>query len=187
MTKRPKPGDGRNLASKDGFYASPSRGKADPTARRTLRCRTVAKGRLLQLNYIRDLPPQPMLQDEPDGLAAEKIASSASEALLAAFGSCLAQGIQATAVARRIPIRRLELDVEADANTAVGTDDIRNRPMGFGAIRVSVQLDADASREHLEALIRHAALWAPVANTLHNHVHLDVVLAPAIDGGDPAV
>jgi hypothetical protein len=34
-------------------------GRTDSTAIRILRCRTVAQGRLHQLNYIRDLPPQP--------------------------------------------------------------------------------------------------------------------------------
>ncbi len=42
-------------------------------------------------------------------------------------------------------------------------------------------LDAEAPREQLEALVRHATLWSPVANTLHNPVHLDVTLAPAME------
>ena len=152
--------------------------KADPTALRTLRCRTVAKGRLNQLNYIRSLPPQPVMEDEPDSLLDEDIAPNASEALLAAFGSCLAVGIHATAVARRIPIRRLELELEADIHTTAiwGAGHIDPKPIGFETIRVSVQLDADASRETLEALIKHATLWSPVANTLHNPVNLDVTL-----------
>jgi len=28
--------------------------------------------------------------------------------------------------------------------------------------------------------VRHATLWSPVANTLHNPVHLDVTLEPAL-------
>ena len=31
---------------------------------------------------------------------------------------------------------------------------------------------------NLAAALRHATLWSPVANTLHNPVHLDVILAP---------
>ncbi len=44
------------------------------------------------------------------------------------------------------------------------------------AVHVSVRLDADASREALAALVKHATLWSPVANTLHNPVHLSMSL-----------
>lgn len=160
--------------------------KTDPTAIRTLRCRTVAKGRFHQLNYIRSLPPWPAMEDEPESLLAEDIAPNASESLLAALGSCLAVGIHAHAVARRIPIRRLELNLEANIATTAGWGgDCRDPgPLGVDVVRVSVQLDADASREVLDALIKHATLWSPVANTLHNPVHLDVSLAQAVEGND---
>lgn len=153
-------------------------GKSDPKAIRTLRCRTVAQGRLRQLNYIRDLSPQPVMEDEPDGHLGETTAPNASEALLAAFGSCLSIGIHANALAQGIPIRALELNVEADINTTAtwGSGDIQPKTIGFEAIRVSVKIDADASRKALGALIKHTVLWSPVANTLHNPVHLDVSL-----------
>ena len=156
------------------------RAKADPTAVRTLRCRTVAQGRLHQLNYIRDLPPQPVMEDEPEGRLGDSAAPNASEALLAALGSCLSIGIHANALGRGIPIRSLELSVEADINmTSVwGSGDLHPKTIGFETIRVSVNIDADASRKSLAALIRHTVLWSPVANTLHNPVHLDVALEP---------
>ena len=181
MTKSPISSAGPILKpiAKPALDALIAKGKADPAGVRTLRCRTVAKGRFHQLNYIRSLPPQPVMEDEPEGLLGEDIAPNASEALLAAFGSCLAVGIHANAVARRIPIRQLELELEADINTTAvwGTGDIDPKPIGFEAVRVTVQLDADASRQVLDALIKHATLWSPVANTLHNPVHLDVTLA----------
>ncbi|NEU14992.1 OsmC family protein [Methylobacterium sp. BTF04] len=159
-----------------------AKAKADPTAVRTLRCRTVAQGRLSQLNYIRDLPPQPVMEDEPEGLLGESTAPNASEALLAALGSCLSIGIHANALAQGIPIRSLELSVEADINmTSVwGSGDLTPKTIGFETIRVAVTMDADASRKALAALIKHTVMWSPVANTLHNPVHLDVALAPAI-------
>ncbi len=155
--------------------------KIDPAATRTLRCRTVARGRLHQLNYIRDLPPQPVMEHESHGLLGEAMAPNASEALLAAFGSCLATGIHANALAQRIPIRALELELEADISTTAlwGANDLHPKPIGFETIRVLVRLDADAPRQVLAALVRHATLWSPVANTLHNPVHLDVTLEPA--------
>ncbi len=110
MTKRLTPATGPPLTPV-------AMGKSDPEAVRTLRCRTIAKGRLHQLNYIRNLPPQQVMEDEPGGLLGEAVAPNASEALLAALGSCLVVGIHADAVAQRIPIRSLELELEADIDT----------------------------------------------------------------------
>ena len=154
-------------------------GKADPTSIRTLRCRTVAEGRFRQLNYIRDLPPQAVMESESGSLSAEALAPNASEALLAAFGSCLAVGIHANAVAQSIPIKSLQLELEAGINTTAvwGAGDLNPKTIGFESIRVLVRIDADVPRKLLEALVAHATLWSPVANTLHNPVHLDVSLA----------
>ena len=58
----------------------------------------------------------------------------------------------------------------------MGPPDHAPGSVGFEAIRVSVHMQADASSEALRALIAHAVLWSPVANTIHDPVHLDVVL-----------
>lgn len=154
-----------------------------------MRCRTVATGRFHQLNYIRSFPPQPVAEDKAEGLLAENIAPNASEALLAAFGSCLALGINANAIARRISVQRLELKLKPTSTPqpfgAAATS--KPKPIGFEAVHVSVRVDADASREALAALVKHATLWSPVANTLHNPVHLDVTLAPAMDQTDRTI
>ena len=168
---RPQPG---SPAHRDG---------SNPNVIRTLRCRTVAQGRFQQLNYIRDLPAQPVIEHEPEGLLSETVAPNALESLLAALGSCLAVGIHANAVARNIPVRRLELELaaETDSTAGWGAGSGTPRPIGFEAIHVTVHLDADAPRDALSALIRHATLWSPAANTLHNPVHLDVALAEDTD------
>ena len=158
-----------------------ARAKANPLALRTLRCRTVAQGHFSQLNFVRDLPPQAVVEDASPNLSAETTAPNASEALLAAFGSCLSVGIHANAVAQGIPIRSLTLDLAGDINaTAVwGVGKLTPHAIGFENIQVVVHIDAEAPRDVLEALVRHGTLWSPVANTLHNPVHLDVTLAPA--------
>jgi uncharacterized OsmC-like protein len=183
MAHPPDPGGAPRLdgVTKPALDAMRVSGKADLATVRTLRCRTVAQGHLRQLNYIRDLPPQPVMEDEPTGSLGEAIAPNASEALLSAFGSCLAVGIHANALAQGIPIRALEVDLAADINTTAvwGTGDLNPKAIGFETIHVSVHIEADASRKALDALVKHAVLWSPVANTLHNPVHLDVVSAPA--------
>ena len=78
---------------------------------RTLRCRTMADGRLRQINYIRDLPAQPVAETD---LGGEGDAPNGLEALLAAYGSYFTAGIHANAVARHIPIEHVEVHLEAD-------------------------------------------------------------------------
>ena len=168
-------------AAKGKIQSLVAKAKADPSAVRTLKCRTVAEGRFRQLNYIRNLPPQAVMEPESGELLAENNAPNASEALLAAFGSCLAVGIHANAIAQGIPIRSLEVELQAEINTAAvwGASDLQPKAIGFESISVLVHIDAESPRKVLEALVEHATLWSAVANTLHNPVHLDVTLAPS--------
>ncbi len=159
---------------REGLEGLIAKGRADPKAVKTLKCRTVAEGRFRHLNMIRSLPAHVI--DEPPVLLGDDTAPNPSEASLAALGSCLAVGIHANAVARNITINRLELELEADINiTSVwGTGDVSPKPVGFDAVRVKVHLDADAPQAELDALIAHAKVWSPVANTFTKPVALSV-------------
>lgn len=167
--------------NKDGLDALIAAGKSNPAAIKTVKCRTVAEGRFRHLNFIRNLPAH--IVDEPPALLGDDTAPNPSEALLAALGSCLAVGIHANAVASDITVRALALELEADINiTSVwGTGDTSPKPVGFDAIRVRVELDADAPREKLEALIAHAQKWSPVANTIAKPVALAVGLTEKVE------
>ena len=142
-----------------------------------LRCRTVATGRLGHRHYIRELPPVGSEATDTSSLG-DAAVPSPCEALLAALGSCLSTGIHANAVARAIPVRHLEIEIEGEIGFAPlgGTGDLTPKPLGFETITICVHIEADVSREILEALVEHTTLWSPVANTLHNPVHLDVVV-----------
>ncbi len=155
---------------KTGLDQLIAKGRDNPQAIKTLKCRTIAEGRFRHLNMIRNLPPY--VVDEPPALLGDDTAPNPSEASLAALGSCLAVGIHANAVAQGITIRSLELELEADINiTAVwGTGDTSPKPVGFDAVRVKVHLDADAPQEKLDALVAHARTWSPVANTFSKPV-----------------
>lgn len=142
-----------------------------------MRCRTVASGGVTALNYVRDLPP--ITVEERLGLPAGGAAVTPSETLLAALGSCLAARIHADAVTGSIAVRALALDIEVDVEKSPLWGTASAKIIGFEAIRVAVHLDADAPPEALRALIAHALLWSPVANTIHNPVHLDVKLTDA--------
>ena len=146
---------------------------------RTLRCRTVATGRFGQRHHIRDLDPIGGQSGGHDAsLLREDEEPHPSEMLLAALGACLAASIQANAVARGIPIRRLEVHSHGDVDPSAlwGTGDRRVKPLGFQSIAVAVQIEADAPRDALKSLVDYALLWSPVANTRHDPVHIDVAL-----------
>jgi uncharacterized OsmC-like protein len=157
----------------------PRAATAPPRPKRTLRCRTVADGGFKHHNHIRDLAP--LLLEERFGTSEIGGVASPSETLLAALGSCLSARIHANAAAGGILVTRLELVVEVD----VGASHLWERaggeptPVGFEAIRVVVHMVADGSAEAIRALVAHAVLWSPIANTLHDPVHLDVTVADA--------
>jgi organic hydroperoxide reductase OsmC/OhrA len=86
-------------------------------------------------------------------------------------------GIHANAIYRNIRLTKVVLDLEGDINiTAVwGTGDTsENKTVGFSAVRAKVHLEGDAPKAELDALIRHADRWSPVANTLRSPVNLTV-------------
>lgn len=161
-----------------GLEALAEKGKTDPGAVRTLKCRTVLEKRFRHLSYIRTLPAHVI--DEPPQLLGDDTAPNPTEALLAALGSCISVGIHANAIARGIELYRVELALEGDINiTSVwGVGDLgRDKALGLSAVRVFVHLDGDASREALADLVKHADVWSPVANTVRNPVPLQVSLA----------
>ena len=128
------------------------------------------------MNYVRTLPPVKV--EEQLGATPGGGAASPSAILLAALGSCLATRIHADAVTGSITVQSLEVAVEADVaiSPVWGSAGRDPEPLGFTAIRVTVDLQADAPPEALRALVSHAVLWSPVANTIHDPVHLDVTL-----------
>lgn len=152
--------------------------RADPT--HTLRCRTVATGRFGQSHHIRDLNPIGGAghRAAPATLLVEDEQPHPSEMLLAALGACLSASIQANAVARGIPVRSLEVHTSGDVDPSAlwGTGDRRVKQLGFQTIAIAVHIDAAVPADALKALVDYAVLWSPVANTLHDPVHIDVAV-----------
>ncbi|RAX57529.1 peroxiredoxin [Helicobacter monodelphidis] len=160
---------------KAGLEALIKAGKENPEVIKTLKCKTVAKGKFRHENYIRNLPAY--IVDEPPTLLGDDTAPNPSEALLAALGSCLAVGIHANAIAQNVVITKLELELEGDLNiTAVwGTGDLsEDKPLGFTDVRVKVDLQSNADEKTQNAIISHATKYSPVANTLLRAVNLKV-------------
>lgn len=164
--------EGLDPISKEGLEDLIAKGKANPQAIKTLKCKTVAEGRFRHANYIRDL--EPYIVDEPPGLLGDDTAPNPSEASLAALGSCIAVGLHANAIARGIKVQKLELELEGDLNiTAVwGTGDTSEKPVGFTDVRIIVDMEADCPKDEIDALIAHVTQWSPVFNTFSRPVNM---------------
>lgn len=159
-----------------GLAELSAKGRSDPRALRTVKCRTVAEGRKFRhLNYVRNLPAH--IVDEPPGLLGDDTAPNPTEALLAALGTCIAVGLQANAIARGWKVNGIAVELEGDINiTSVwGTGDLSPKPVGLTAVRIKVDLDVDgADAAEVDALVAHAAQWSPVLNTVKNPVAIEI-------------
>ncbi len=185
----------REDGAKDEFHQANGLGQSEkepqggslPSHTRTLRCRTVATTQLRQRHHIRDLAPMGSgaAQDADDTLLSEEEDPHPSEMLLAALGACLTVSIQANAVARGIPLRKLEVHGRGDIDPSAlwGTGPRRARPLGFQSIDIEVQIEADVPQDALKSLIDYAVLWSPVANTLHDPVDLSVTITTPGENG----
>ncbi len=176
-----EPGHLSGLAQRPDLNENGQQSAAGTGQIRTLRCRTVATGRLHQRHHIRDLEPIGAGSDrgETPSLLRDDAEPHPSEMLLSAIGACLAIGIQANAIARGIPIRKLEVLSRGDIDPSAlwGTGDGRVKPLGFRSIAIDVQIEADVAPETLKSLVDYAVLWSPVANTIHDPVDLHVAVA----------
>lgn len=147
-------------------------GCANPAKRGTNKVHTVMEGQYRSLSYVGN--HQPVVVDEPLHLFGEDTAPAPGEMVLAALGGCLAVGITAVATARGVALSKLELFLEGDIGNpaAWGAGGAQMEPsmMGFQAIRVEVEVDGEATREELDAIVQHANFYSPVANSMRNPI-----------------
>jgi len=114
--------------------------------------------------------------DHPEVFASEDHGATPPEIVLAALASCMTAGIATVATNRGVQLRSVTATVEADMDLQgiLGIDgDVRN---GFSAINVTYQIDADASRADLEAIVaqsqKRSAVFDIVTNPTTVHVGL---------------
>ena len=106
--------------------------------------------------------------DHPEIFASEDKGATPVEFALVGLASCLTAGIAAVAQNRSIQLRSVKATVEAgmDIQGILGIDsDVRN---GFDGIKVVFDIDADASREDIAALVaqsqRRSAMFDIITN-----------------------
>ena len=115
--------------------------------------------------------------DHPDVLAAQDNGITPIEYLLVGLASCLSAGVASVAENRGIQLRSVEATVEGnhDIRGILGADrDVRN---GYNDIKVTFHVDADASREEIEALVAQSQKRSAVFDALTNPTDVTVEVA----------
>ena len=115
--------------------------------------------------------------DHPECFASEDNGATPVEVVLVGLAGCLTAGVAAVAQLRGIQLRSVTATIEGQMNVLgiLGADpDIRN---GFDEITVRFAIDADASREDLEALIAQAQKRSAVFDIVANPTKVLVELA----------
>ena len=99
------------------------------------------------------------------------------EYLLVGLASCLTAGVASVAQNRGIQLRSVESTVEGnhDIRGILGVDsDVRN---GFNDIKVTFTIDADASKQEIEALVAQSQKRSAVFDALTNPTEVIVEVA----------
>jgi uncharacterized OsmC-like protein len=94
--------------------------------------------------------------------------------VLVGLASCLTAGIASVAQNRAIQLRSVKATVEAgmDLQGILGIDsDVRN---GFDGIKVAFEIDADASREEIAALVAQSQRRSAVFDIVTNPTNVAV-------------
>ncbi|HTX44871.1 MAG TPA: OsmC family protein [Solirubrobacteraceae bacterium] len=115
--------------------------------------------------------------DHPETFAAPDEGITPIEYLLVGLASCLTAGVASVAQNRGIQLRSVESTVEGhhDIRGILGVDsDVRN---GFNDIKVTFTIDADASKEDIEALVAQSQKRSAVFDALSNPTEVSVEVA----------
>jgi uncharacterized OsmC-like protein len=115
--------------------------------------------------------------DHPEVFAATDNGITPIEYLLVGLASCLTAGVASVAENRGIQLRSVESTVEGahDIRGILGADsDVRN---GYNDIKVTFTIDADASKEDIEALVAQSQKRSAVFDALTNPTNVTVEVA----------
>ena len=112
--------------------------------------------------------------DHPEVFASEDKGATPVELVLVGLASCLTAGIAAVAQNRDIQLKSVKATLEApmDIQGILGIDsDVRN---GFEGVTVNYEIDADASKEDIEALVAQSQKRSAVFDIVTNPTNVTV-------------
>jgi uncharacterized OsmC-like protein len=114
--------------------------------------------------------------DHPEIFASEDKGATPVEMVLTGLAGCLTAGVASIAQLRKIQLRSVTATVEGgmDIQGILGIDaDVRN---GFDGIKVNFDIDADASREDIEALVAQSQKRSAVFDIVTNPTNVSVTV-----------
>jgi uncharacterized OsmC-like protein len=112
--------------------------------------------------------------DHPEVFASEDNGATPVEYVLVGLASCLTAGIAAVAQHRSIQLRSVKATLEAgmDLQGILGIDsEVRN---GFEGIKITFDIDADASKEDIKALVAQSQKRSAVFDIVTNPTNVAV-------------
>ena len=115
--------------------------------------------------------------DHPEIFASEDLGATPVEYVLVGLASCLTAGVASVAQNRGIQLKSVEAKIEGsmDIQGILGIDsDIRN---GYDDIKVTFNIDADASKKDIDAIVAQSQKRSAVFDIVTNptNVTVDVV------------
>lgn len=120
--------------------------------------------------------------DHPEIFASEDIGPTPVEYVLVGLASCLTAGIAAVAQNRGVQLRSVEAKLEGtmDLYGILGIDsDVRN---GYDDIKVTYNIDADASQQEIEAIVAQSQKRSAVYDIITNPTNVNVQVAKRAAG-----
>lgn len=115
--------------------------------------------------------------DHPEVFASEDHGATPVELVLAGLASCLTAGIASVAQNREIQLRSVKATLEGgmDIQGILGVDpEVRN---GFSGIKVTYEIDADATPEDIQALVAQSQKRSAVYDIVTNPTNVSVEVA----------
>jgi uncharacterized OsmC-like protein len=115
--------------------------------------------------------------DHPEIFASEDHGATPIEFVLVGLASCLTAGVASVAQNRGIQLRSVEAKLEGsmDIQGILGVDsDVRN---GYDDIKVTFNIDADASKKEIEAIVAQSQKRSAVYDVITNPVNVTVEVA----------
>jgi uncharacterized OsmC-like protein len=112
--------------------------------------------------------------DHPEIFASEDHGATPVEFVLVGLASCLTAGVAAVAQNREIQLRSVSatLEGEMDVQGILGIDpEVRN---GFGGIKVTYKIDADATPDEIKALVAQSQKRSAVYDIITNPTNVTV-------------
>ncbi len=115
--------------------------------------------------------------DHPEIFASEDLGITPVEYVLVGLASCLTAGVASVAQNRGIQLRSVEAKIEGsmDIQGILGIDsDVRN---GYDDVKVTFNIDADASKAEIEALVAQSQKRSAVFDIITNPTNVTVEVA----------